>query len=209
MPILESWGDPYFVTLTVPNVPGDSLEATIVEMTKAIVAITRAIRRTDRMATLILRKLECTFNPHTGRYHPHFHLIVQGAPVAQRLIDRWLHKFTAARRSGQDMRPADERSLKELFKYFTKLSVSIGPTERRRIPLEALDVIFQAMRRKRVYQSMGFTLHRSANTAEEGPIATDTVTHATSRHGDYIRWEWSQGLADWIDFSTGDMLSWS
>lgn len=207
LPVLQSWQDPHFVTLTIPNVPGDMLASTIADILTAITAIGRGISRTDGLSFRALRKLECTYNPLTGLYHPHFHLIVDGAPVATRIIDRWLRKFPAASRKAQHMRPADEGSLKELFKYFTKLSVNTSPNERHRIPLFALDLIFQAMRKKRVYQSMGFTLPRPDDSAEEGPIITDSVTQAASRRGEYIRWEWAQGLADWVDYTTGDVLS--
>ena len=97
--------------------------------------------------------------------------------------------------------------MKELFKYFTKLSVNTSPNERHRIPLFALDVIFQAMRKKRVYQSMGFTLPRSGDPGEEGQMLTDSVTQATSRRGEYIRWKWVQEWADWVDHSSGSLLA--
>lgn len=207
LPVLECWIDPHFVTLTVPNVSEDGLLMTISEMLVAITAIGRAIRRTDGLAFRAVRKLECTFNYSTGLYHPHFHLIVEGGSTGATIVARWLKRFPRANRSGQDLRPADNRSLKELFKYFTKLSTNTSPTERRRIPPVALDVIFHAMRGKRVYQSMGFTLPRSDELRDEGAMETAPTTQALSRRGEYIRWEWSQHLADWLDFSTGDLLT--
>lgn len=60
----------------------------------------------------------------------------------------------------QDVRPADDKSLKELFKYFTKLTVTTKDKEgkildKSLIDPKRMDVIFRALRGRRVYQPFG------------------------------------------------------
>src|SRR5580692_9632175 len=122
LPIVEGWEDKWLVTLTVRNVSGDELPATIAGMIRDTQAIKLGMRRTDGVKLIALRKLECTYNDQRHDYHPHLHYVVQGKRAAELLVARWmeLHPDTADRK-GQDLRPADAGSMREMFKYFTKL----------------------------------------------------------------------------------------
>lgn len=207
LPVLSEWQDRWFVTLTIRNVSGAALKGAINDMLEDFREIRRAIKRTDKLVVKTLRKVECTHNPIRGDFHPHFHLVVEGKAVAERIIVRWLARRSDAGASAQDMRPCDEDGLMELFKYFTKLSVRLSLTDHRRIGPDALDVIFMAMRRRRVYQPVGFVLPKPDEVDEEAPIGRDDVTRAWSRCGERIVWEWSQSFEDWLDYSTGQMLT--
>ncbi len=196
-----------FVTLTVPNVAAHQLGETIDLMLRAIPQMSRAIKRTDGLKFRALRKLECTFNFRRGDYHPHVHLIVEGRAQAEALVGRWLELFPEARRAAQDIRPCGPGEAKELFKYFTKLATKAADGTSLPIPVEALDIIFSAMRGRRVYQSVGFTLLASPEQDEEAPLGLTGRTAAPSRIGESIEWNWSQLLADWFDPTTGELLT--
>lgn len=208
MPVLTQWKDSHFVTLTLPNVPGEALSETIGEMLSAIKAIGRAVKRTDRLPFHALRKLECTVNPQRMDFHPHFHLVVEGRESAEAVRRRWLQRYPRASPKAQDIRQCNEGSLKEMFKYFTKLVVTRGEgtAPRSFAPIPALDVVFRAMKGRRVFQPMGFRVARqSQNESEEIGAFGDTPSPV--RHGEAIMWEWAQDLHDWIDFETGEALS--
>lgn len=206
---LSAWRDPQFVTLTIPNVSGDTLKDTIVAMIRDVASIARAMNRTDGIKLQALRKIECTYNPIRNDFHPHFHLAVNGRNAAGVLVARWLDAHPTASPDAQDIRPCDEDSLMELFKYFTKLVVKArGASGGRAVaPVEALDVIFQAMRGRRVYQPIGFKVEIDPPDDEEADIGTSGDTEAAKRIGERVRWLWVQQVHDWVDRSTGEPLT--
>ncbi len=209
IPVISAWSDPQFVTLTLPNVQAAELAATIAQMLRDILAIGRAIKRTDKLPLQALRKLECTYNAQVGSYHPHFHLVVGGRKVAEAMVRRWLALHPDASPAAQDIRPCDLNSMKEMFKYFTKLLAKDSGAETRRsvAPLHALDVIFTAIKGKRVFQPMGFKVNVPPAQDDNAEIGQLSGTVSPTRRGEKVAWEWVQGLHDWIDLETGDALS--
>jgi hypothetical protein len=209
LPVIGGWSDAYLVTLTLPNVTAELLASTISEMLKSVVAISRAIRRTDRLPFRALRKVECTHNAERDDYHPHFHLIVDGARQASRIVARWLSAHPGASPEAQDMRPCDGSSLKEFFKYFTKLmpARSASGLPRTPIPPGALNEIFLAMKGRRVYQPMGFRLPPAVPDDGDEDLDTKGGAAAIKRLGEVIVWDWTQQLHDWVDFESGELLT--
>ncbi len=205
-PILDTWTDAQFVTLTVRNVPGDQLSQTLDQMVKTSAVIRRAITRTDKLSFEALRKLECTHNYHQDSYHPHYHAIVNGREQALALRDRWLAAWgDKADAQAQDVRPCTPGSALELFKYATKLASNAGGGKKEYIAPAALDTIFQAMRGRRIWQPVGFTA--PATVDEEAEIGTDGTTEALSPAADGVEWEWIQDQHDWVDTRTGELLT--
>ncbi len=209
LPVIGEWSEPQLVTLTLPNVTAGVLAGAIHDMLRDLVAIGRAVRRTDRLPVRALRKLECTYNPERNDYHPHFHIAVEGYASAEALVRRWLELHPDASPAAQDIRPCDASSLKELFKYFTKLIAKRPDRNAPRAvaPAAALDVIFSAMKGRRVFQPMGFKVTVPPTQDENSAVGTDGDTLAPTRCGESITWEWMQNLHDWIDLETGDVLS--
>lgn len=202
-PILKGWGDRWFVTLTVENCTGDRLPAVLDGMLRAWQSCRSRLNRTLDCRLVALRKTECT-SRREDDYHPHFHAVVQGREAAEALVEAWLKfapKWTGQRveLAGQDVRECDENGLKELFKYFTKLS-----SDGRRIPAGRLDVIFRAMKGRRVFQPCGFTLPDEEDPEE---LEVAGVTPAVSQLGREVTWTWDQEEADWIDEATGECLT--
>ncbi len=191
LPQLEKIENKYFVTLTIPNVPGSELRSSIQEMTKKIQVINKSFA--DRNNKLVgIRKLECTYNPIRGDFHPHFHLLIQGEGNAKEIVQRWLKMNPEANIKGQDVRIADNSSVYELFKYFTKI------ISNKAIYVQPLDIIFQAMRNLRVYQSFGIRMISDEIEELQSELYTDIVKC------DKV-WTWLE--QDWIDFETGEFLT--
>lgn len=154
LPVIRELNDVYFVTLTKKTVPGAELKASIDLMNRSWRKITDTARK-KREGFKGVRKAECTIRPG-DQYHYHYHVIVDGKENAEWLVDAWLKRLKGLSDSkAQDIRPADERSLKEVFKYFTKLTASSKNGVRNLYEYSRMDVIFQSMRGRRVFQPFG------------------------------------------------------
>jgi hypothetical protein len=208
LPVLETWSGTHLVTLTVPNCAGDELRDTIARMLDVFTRCKRSIKRAGCLSFRAVRKLECTYNMRRRDYHPHLHVIVEGEEQARELVRLWLHHFKGtADAKAQDVRACDVGAMAEIFKYFTKLLTKVGKGKRGVAPLGALDVIFQAMRNRRVWQPVGFVLPKEIEQEIEGEELVLTGTPAFKRHGERVYWEWVQELADWVDRGTGETLT--
>lgn len=87
-----AWGpDRWLVTLTIRNVTAENLPTTLRRMTHDFQAVKLAMRRSDRVKLVALRKLECTYNASSKSYHPHFHFVVKGEK-ARLLVIHWLSR---------------------------------------------------------------------------------------------------------------------
>lgn len=154
LPVIRAFEERYFVTLTKKTVSGPELKDSIDLMNKAWRKITDTARK-KREGFKGVRKAECTIRPG-DQYHYHFHVIISGKENAQWLVNAWLKRLKGlADAKAQDVRLADERSLKEVFKYFTKLTASSKNGERTLYDYSRMDVIFQSMRGRRVFQPFG------------------------------------------------------
>ena len=172
-------------------------------MIKTSSTIQRAIRY-HYPSFRAIRKLEVTYNYRANSYHPHYHFLVNSAHAAEELRARWLRACNdRAEPIAQDVRQADTNALRELCKYFSKVMCSSHSGDRVAVPIYALDVIFRAMRNRRVYQSVGFRA-----PSVESPIdSSEMRSKALKRVDESIVWQWEQELADWVDQTTGEVLS--
>ena len=207
-PVLDSWEDKWFVTLTIPNVSGEDLKVALEGMQTECRKVRDKFRQNfcrgkgDKF--LGFRKLECTYNPDRDDYHPHYHVIVKGEHMARALLDEWLRRFPDARSIAQDIRPADDDSVMELFKYFTKLIVKVNRGKDRQVCIEQLDVIFQAIRGRRTFQNFGFTAPKEVEKPDEKALEmADKIEEDTFREV----WQWYQEHHDWVGTQTGELLT--
>lgn len=195
-PQLEALADPYFVTLTRPTCTADELPYQIKLMNKIFRQIKQ--RRAFRNVSGI-RKAECTTRPD-DLYHYHFHIIIEGKENAECLIKSWLELNPESHFDGQDMKKADCGSLIELFKYFTKLFAKDQNTgERLPMDFKRLDIIFQALSGKRIFQPFGKMSPVTEDIPEEGRLTTELKDLATQSY----KWV----LNDWYGFDTGTPLT--
>jgi len=202
---LAKMQDPQFVTLTIPNVPGEDLKDTIEDMISTFIKIKNLFYGRRAYKLNGIRKVEVTHNDETGEYHPHFHLVLDGREVGEALIAEWLKRYSDANRRAQDIRRADENSMIELFKYTTKLTTKNKVTRDgnkivMQINPEALDVIFQALYRKRTFQAMGWVKMVSEDIDE-----LDAQEIEDMEEGCDV-WSWEQEVSDWVN-SAGELLT--
>ena len=150
-PALDALTDPQLVTLTIPAVP-----ITYKHITEAVDLMYYNFKRAkDRMrkrghSLTGIRKLESNYNITAKTCNPHFHLIVEGAEEAEILQNYWLEYYPYASENAQNITPATEGTLFEIFKYHTK---PIAKGEE--FVAEYLDIIYQAFQGKRTLQSFG------------------------------------------------------
>jgi len=192
---LEAFLDPFFVTLTIPNVEAESLPNAIQTMLTTI----RLMVRTRRRKTAIngIRKLECTYNAESNSYHPHFHFIIDGKDNAEWIVKEWLQRNPLAESWCQDYRKADEGSLMETFKYTTKI---VSKTDKGfKIYVQALDTIFRAMHKVRTFQSFGQLRMISEDIDELQADSYDIPFYES------VVWMW--GGSDWYSMLTGEALT--
>jgi hypothetical protein len=205
--IIASWGeDSYFVTLTIVSPSGNALESTIDSMAANFIKIKDVINKRRHLKFIGLRKIECTYNPVADTYHPHYHCVIKGKEQADLLVNEWLKRYPTSIRSYSPSIRIYNSSEMELFKYFTKIvtnkksGLAQQPEEfRRKIYVNALDIIFSAMRNKRVYQSFGFTAKNVNERDEEVIEIAEKLPIGT--------YTWVAAAHDWIDLATGDCLT--
>jgi hypothetical protein len=207
LPIIETWEAPHMVTLTVRNCGAEELSGTFDLLLDTFTSCKRSITGTHRLPFVALRKMECTYNGTD--YHPHLHIIVAGAEQAELLRSIWLKRLPGLTDAkAQDVRPCDGRSVTELTKYFTKLTTKTAGTGGRSvIGVEHLDTIFRAMKGRRVYQSVGFTLPKEIEETIEGEKIEVQAMAAYKRPEESISWDWQQVAYDWVDLDSGELLS--
>lgn len=189
---------PYFMTLTLPTCKAEDLSKQIERMEAAWRQIYnqsfKARYKNSGNAPLRgVRKMECTIRPN-GYYHFHYHVIIDTWATAEWIVYQWLKRFPEASDKAQDIRPADARSMKELFKYFTKVSA-----DGKIAPYQRLDVIFRAIRGKRTYQPFGgFRVTKGEDIDE----LQKNVKKPSDKHGNL--WKWDK--YDWIS-EHGELLT--
>ena len=163
VPLLEL-PDLHFVTLTIQNIPSFELAGAIKRMIKNFQLI-KDLSRKEKLIFKGVRKIECTYNAQRKDYHPHFHIVISGDIEGKFIIDHWLRLNPTAKSIAQDIKMADEGSLKELFKYFTKISTSKKADKS--IYLTAINTIFRDIRGIRIFQPFGITKKKKVATPQQ------------------------------------------
>jgi hypothetical protein len=210
---------PQFLTLTIPNVPADSLKSSIKEMLLTVRKIQDLRRKLKKPLFKCIRKLECTYNPDRNDYHPHLHFIIDTKQAALEFKQEWLIYYPTADDKGQDIRAAHKPI--ELFKYFAKLTSKSKKDKKelfgRKLIAqqwhypEALDIIFQAIKGMRIIQPMGGIEYVSEDIekidsqtleGEQYEIQEAAIWkwHRIGGDGDKVTW-------DWLNTITGELLT--
>lgn len=205
-PIFNSWGSPHFLTLTAITVYPHDLEPRLNVMHQIFRNILRKnSKRSDRKSSNTIdiqgvRKLECTCNHYTNKYHPHFHVICNSKETADYIMTEWLARITALgikiNSKAQDIRPATKGSCHELFKYMTKVVSKSSKHSKHVIRADKLDVIFNSMRRRRTVQPFGFKCAID-NNVQDGVTQAEVVAVL----------DWQHCVTDWVDVETGELLT--
>lgn len=198
--------NPYFTTLTIPNVKGSELQTSIDEMIRTIISINNLFRHRRNFRLTGIRKLECTYNSTWNDFHPHLHFVVDTRRAGLALISEWLNRYPDAKIDFQDIREADEGMIIELFKYFTKVTTKneftrVDGKAVLKVYAKPLDTIFQAMYNRRVFQPMGVSKQPVSEDIEE--IESQVLEQLRD---EFNAWTWEQEISDWVT-SDGELLT--
>ena len=207
LPVIESWDDPYFVTLTVLACPAHKLKARMKSMIRAFNLVHRRIKykhSKGRCTKLIgIRSLECNYKARAKTYNPHFHLIVNGGEMAELLRVEWQRLWTEkfVDLQGQHKRKAKMDKTEELIetiKYSTKVfsEVEKGKKGNSKMYIAALYTIDRAMSGRRLFERFGFNLPEESQKVHKG---MQVVTGAEEYKYDMKR-------ANWINTETDEVL---
>jgi len=192
---IKDFDNPQFVTLTIPNVKAKDLKTSIEQMNKGLMNCRRNLKKTFKIDLKALRKYESTYNKRTNTYHPHFHLIVDGLDTSNELVNQWLKQFPTADIKAQDVRQANEDSLVELCKYFTKIIAKDNDYNPR-----ALDIMFRAVKGKRTFQPIGIKKDVSEDIDE---IQGQEIDFKPPQNQ---IWGYEKDVYDWVT-ADGELLS--
>jgi len=203
LPALKKLIDPYFVTLTIKTVPKEQLQETIGLMKSVFNKTKKQLSIRKGIKLIGIRKFEDTYNAITDKYHPHYHLIIEGKENAEQLLAGWIKRLkeidvNCIDKKGQNIRKADEKSIFELFKYFTK--IISGKGDDMSIEPVALDVIFTSMINQRVFQPLGIKKVDDDVLFEQ--IRAEIYSDLTEQNTVY---QWLNN--DWVDVYTGELLT--
>ncbi len=212
-PAIEAMGEEkYFLTLSRRTVPGHELAAEVQYYIHTATLIQRHLREKRKLQYSSLRKIECTYNAETNKFHPHFHFIFDNFQAAELFLQQWLDRNSvaavgAARAAeldhGNQLKKADKNAWKELFKYFTKVvtksqsKVNGKTVSDYRIHLAALDTMFVALRGVRTFQPCGVI--KVVSEEIEPEISLDSGRNEVSFH------QWMGH--DWLDRDTKQLLT--
>ena len=199
-PILSWWNDKHLLTLTIRNCSEELLRKKVQEMNAVFYDAVRLDRKKKKgsLGIKCVKKMEVTYSEKLKNYHPHFHIITETLGQASYLLDYWFDHYgrEEVNSQGQDIKKADDESMIELFKYFTKIV-----TKKRIIPPVNLNEIFIAIRQMHTVRPFGFKVLLPEDD-EEIEFDEESVEAL-----DYDVYGWEQDLHDWVSKVTGEKLS--
>lgn len=208
---VNSWPQPYLLTLTLRTCIAKELDKRIDDVIDAFSVIKDRCRKRHQRGNGIkvmgLKSIECNFNPRKNTYNPHFHIIVPNEETAFLLKREWLKYWTEeyALWGPQNIRIIrnTERDMKELVKYgskiFTELDVYKGRKEKgnHKLYVAALYNILTALKGHRIFDRFGFNLSKTIKPK------CGTITKLEK----YDEWEYNPKFSDWTSVYSGELLT--
>lgn len=211
LPVLNTWTEAHFVTLTIKAVRGKTLHAALRSILRCFHWITDKHRKRYERGKGIelkgIKSLECNFNPQRKTYNPHLHLIVENKEMADILIAEWLKrwgpKWTV--KIAQHSRKVEntERDLIEIIKYGSKIFTEPDVNNKMKgrgnpkIYVSALDNIFKSMRGLRIFERFGFNLPKASKPSIENSKVVQ----------EYDEWIFRATHFDWVNTENEKCLS--
>lgn len=210
IPVIQTWDEPHFVTLTEKAVTAKGLPKRIKDMNRAFkILMQRNKKRHQRgkeIRMIGIKSLECNFNPVKRTYNPHFHLIVPNKAVADLIIKEWLALWTEKYTSpyAQDSRKITnlETALIEVVKYSSKIftepngkksKIKVKPI----VYVSALHNIIWSMKDIRIFERFGFNLPK------------DNMKHERSERvsEEYREWNYNFRKRNWFELNSNELLT--
>ena len=212
LPVLKTWDDAQFVTITIKSCSAKLLKYYLEGMLRTFRKINKRQNKRHERGTGIklvgIRSLECNFNPKKKTYNPHFHIIVQTKEMAELIIYEWLKTINNKKTrhvspKGQDISRITnhEKVLIEIIKYgskiFTEPDLIKEKTGNEKIYAKALHNILQAMKGERIFDRFGFNLPKTPERPQPNlKVATK-----------YERWTYEADRGNWINNYTKETLT--
>lgn len=209
-PVIQTWEEPHFVTLTVKACKANQLKGYIKSMMTTFKQIADKYKKQHQRGTGIklvgVKSLECNFNPIKKTYNPHFHIIVANKQMALTIIQEWLNRSKKGytNRQAQDMRKVFnvETGLIEIIKYGSKIFTEPdikkkGDSASYQIYVSALDNILTAMKGIRIFERFGFNAEKKEQIIVKEP----------QRVINSEQWEYNSQLFDWQNTATDEVLT--
>jgi len=159
LPVLKSWDNPFFLTLTTELTERNKARQEIKRKLHLFTLITRKAKREGHELKLF-RNIEATYNHEQNKFHIHIHCIVHNEELGKMILNEWIIRNNKqgyqCNEAAQCLKRADknEKSLKEVFKYSTKM-ITKNRKGNRVIYLNALNELFIAFRNVRTFQAYG------------------------------------------------------
>lgn len=200
-PAFEKLKEPMFLTLTAPTVSANDLKKEIslrlAQFSRVVKTLKQFLRRSGQPDQIqIIRKIEVTYTK--GKYHPHFHCIIEGKENAERILEYWMLARPDANQEAQNIEVANIGSLNELFKYTTKL-VFGKKGEKKLYPAHVLDTIFLALSTRRTFQTYG-NLEQAIEEIEE------YQTQGFNIPAENQTFVWINEYKNWLNQETGELI---
>lgn len=214
LPVIKTWEQPYFVTLTIKAFGANRLNYLMKKILRAFQLINDKYRkrhcRGKGIKLIGIKSLECNFNPEKKTYNPHLHLIVANKEMADIIIKEWLALWSRAKvykyvsRFAQKAEPIfnKETALIEVVKYGSKIFTEPDVDKKGKgsvnnnLYAAALANIFNAMQGLRIFERFGFNLPKEAQR--------ETKLSVTKK---YQEWEFNIGKFDWLNVQTDERLT--
>jgi len=217
-PVLSTWEDLQFVTLTVKSCKAEKLDRWIWGMKRAFYLIhTRCktrYRRGKGIKLMGIKSLECNFNPMARTYNPHFHIIVPNKATAYLLKKEWIrqwkpknkneYRYKYTKPGAQHIRPINdlERGLVETIKYGSKIFTDPDMKKKKNrtkpsmIYARALYNIMSALRHERIFDRFGFNLSKN--------VPNESEVREVKNYEEFI---FPCDASDWVNPYTGETLT--
>ena len=205
LPVVKSWGEPHFLTLTVKSCNAENLPVMIewVMMTfdKIYQKLKKRHQRDKGIKIMGIKSLECEFNPVEKTYNPHLHLIVASKEISETLRREWVQtwkardkRFVVWKAQKSEAVYNLDGALVEIIKYGTKI---FTPTDADNKSLNlkggsinavAMYNIINAMKGKRIFERFGFNLPKKTKEIPGAKVA-----------GEYSEWKYARKYSDWLN----------
>lgn len=186
----------YFTTLSAKNVKATDLRKEIEKQIKALHNLSAWMKRNGIVWNGV-RKIEVTYNEIEDTYHPHYHIIHEGN-IGNIVIEQWMKRNKTAGMKGQLSVVADKETLKEIFKYTTKVFVKdVNDKNSMNVYLHAIDTIMVAMKDKRTWQPFG-NIKIASEDVEE--LKTEEFKILNNEYYTYHEWKGDT----WYDFKNDE-----
>lgn len=201
LPIMETWEDPHFVTITARAVPLSALPNRIKSLLNGFRMILEKHRkrasRGKGLKLVGLKSIESNFNPKKKTYNPHIHLLVANRQMAEIIVREWLRMCPEhlAKPYAQKIERVwkNEKALMEVVKYGSKIFTEPDVRDKanrkqgRDIYAAALDRILCAMKGHRIFDRFGFNLPKQERQGKSTLLTQFEELEFNAKACDWIR----------------------